>query len=582
MAPSRGQIDESLVASFMARTRVRELVTSMNAGDEGGDGAVRTGILPWMTAERVQWVINILCDLRDGRITDEQRVRLKALLVTLQGFPLDAYRRDPARIATGWLMDVRIILGDDGVVKWAVQELARQVKEQQATVAASATTSNDEASASATRKRPLQEGEEDEPAPQPVPPPALGSWEDAYKRELAYVAGEIKTKQWDMEGTMTHRLRETYASFVPKDDYASYVHHLKPPGHLFSYTHPFDESHRQPLQPSQRAVAREWIKNVGGKNFAKQNTTWGHSWTNQQMAAICKHVANHAMYASMLPDDRAELANFLHNQWLTNLKEEARFWGSPFEGRPMSGTQSAIINACRSHNIDMFADLLTHSYERASPNAAQQHLNRATDFWALHMRRNTVQTTDAWRNEQQRLLNQFSAVMNDATKSHAERQQAADRHEATRCLALEHIRSPNRPTYRGGPQVEPQARPKARPWDGVQYEHVRNRIKEAIKADQGLEARIFYAWRLDGYRGRDEVEAHDDGTYPPAPLIKAALYKRITELLTASEAATALMDTSGANRAADAEPSAPAASMDLTGTDEAPQDAPDAGARKPT
>jgi hypothetical protein len=201
------------------------------------------------------------------------------------------------------------------------------------------------------------------------------------------------------------------------------------------------------------------------------------------------------------------------------------------------------------------------------------------------MRRKAVQMTDAWRNEQRRLLEQFSAIMSDATKSHEERQQAADRHEATQCLALEHIRSPTRPTYPGGPQVEPQARPKARPWDGVQYEHARDRIREAIKADQSLEARIFDAWRLEGYRGRDEVEAHDDGTYPPAPLIRGRLYKRIVELLDASEAANSLLGASGADRATAAEPSDPVTSMDLTSPEEAPQHAPappPPGVQKPT
>ena len=569
MAPSRGQMDESLVASFMARTRVRELVTSMNAGGgEGSERDSRSGVLWWMSVHKVRRLIGILCDLGDARVTDEHKRRLMALDTTVQSFPLEVYERDAPRIATDWLMDMRRIIGDDEVVKWAVQELVRQIKQQAAAIAASSSSS----STPATRKRPSEGGEPEPPPAPPVrtPPPALGSWDDAYRRELAYVAGEIKTARWDVEGTMTLRLRETYASFVPKDDYATYVHHLKPAGNLFSYTHPFDESTPHSSQPSQRTVAREWIKNVGGKNFAKQNTTWGHSWTNQQMGFICKHVANHEMYASMLPDERETLANFLHNQWITNLKEEARFQGAPFESRPMSGTQFAIINACRSHNVDMFADLLTHSYERAPPNAARQHLNRATDYWTLHMRRKAVQATDAWRNEQRRLLEQFSAVMSDATRSREERQQAADRHEATQCLVLEHIRSPTRPTYPGGPQVEPQARPKAMPWDGVQYEHVRDRIKEAVKADQGLEARIFDAWRLEGYRGRDEVEAHHDGTYPPAPLIKAALYRRITELLAASEAANSLLGASGADRAAAAEPSDHVASMDLTGPEEAP------------
>jgi len=568
MAPSRGQMDESLVASFMARTRVRELVTSMNAGGgEGTESVLRNGVLSWMSVHKVRRLIRILCDLTDARVTDEHRRRLRALDTTVQSFPLEVYEQDAQRISTDWLMDMVRIIGDDEIVKWAVQALARQVKQQVAELAASSFSSTP-----ATRKRP-SEGDEPEPPPAPpvrAAPSALGSWDDAHGRELAYVAGEIKTARWNVEGTMAPRLHETYASFVPKDDYATYVHHLKPAGNLFSYTHPFDESTPQPLQPSQRTVAREWIKNVGGKNFAKHNTTWGHNWTNQQMGTICKHVANHEMYASLLPDEREALANFLHSQWLTNLKEEARFWGAPFESRPMSGTQFAIINACRSHNVDMFADLLTHSYERAPPNAAQQHLNRATDYWTLHMRRKAVQMTDAWRNEQRRLLEQFSAIMSDATRSHEERQQAADRHEATQCLALEHIRSPTRPTYPGGPQAEPQARPKARPWDGVQYEHVRDRIKEAIKADQGLEERIFDAWRLEGYRGRDEVEAHHDGTYPPAPLIKAALYRRITELLAASEAANSLLGASGANGAAAAEPSNPVASMDLTGPEEAP------------
>ena len=422
------------------------------------------------------------------------------------------------------------------------------------------------------------------PAPPPAPPaPPLApdpapteSWDDVYDRELAYVAGEIKTPPWQLAGAVLPELRWTYAQFVPVDDYESQVGWGKPDGHLFDYTHPFSEVNVNAKaaddddagrQATQRSVVREWVRLPANRTFRENNQTWRANWTNQQMQVICKYVAEHDdLHGHLSPGEKVAMAQHLHNQWIVNLKEEVRFWGANFTSEPQSGEALPILEECRNHGIDPFADLSSAAYEPAAlRNAAQQHLFRAQDFWAVHAMRANVQQTDAWQNEHARLLREYSAIMNDATKPHAERQQAADRHEATLCLQLTgHDRAPQRPTYPGGPSAQKQARPKARPWDGVRGENDKRRIKAAVAKDAGLEARIFQAWRDAGYQGRDEVVAHDDGTYPPAPLILAPLYRRIMDLLSASEAAMALLGASGANSAGATERREPAVHMDLT------------------
>jgi len=566
-------MEESLAASFMARTRLQGIVTAMNAGGSSGssgagasssDGQPQPQVFDWISSNRVQMIIQVLSARPDEVVTREQKSKLSALAQAISQTPTASYQAEPKKVATGWLMMVRTTINnDDKLLQWAVDAMARAVKAQKV-----------EEKEKAPRKRPIDDVTTPAEAPEPAAP--TESWDDVYDRELAYVAGQIKTPPWQLAGAVLPELRWTYAQFVPVDDYESQVGWGKPDGHLFDYAHPFSEVNVNATaadgddagrQATQRSVVQEWVRLPANRTFRENNQTWRANWTNQQMQAICKYVSEHDdLHGHLSPDEKVAMAQHLHNQWIANLKEEARFWGANFTSKPQSGGALAVLEECRNHGIDPFADLSSVAYEPvALRNASQQHLFRARDFWAVHAMRVNVQQTDAWRNEHARLLGEYSAIVNDATKPHAERQQAADRHEATLCLQLTgHNRAPQRPTYPGGPSAQKQARPKARPWDGVRGENDKQRIKAAVAKDAGLEARIFQAWRDAGYRGRDEVVAHDDGTFPPAPLILAPLYKRIVDLLSASEAAMALLGTSGANGAGATERRERAVHVDLT------------------
>jgi len=611
-------MEESLAASFMARARVRELVTSMNAGGSGDAGS-GTPVTDWiMRPITILHIINNLVTLQDERMNDAKRGQLRQLASQIHAMDSSGNRNVEAlkRAMNVCLKQIRAIVhpgsdSDDALLKWAIVQTHKQAQAQasasaSAGAASSSSASSSTADASSSRKRPLDEAAAPAPAPAPADAaaaaaalrtfvagaqPAREDWDAVFERELAHVAAQFKTPPWIIEGATGAIRNETFASFVPKDDYATYVGSKQPAGHFHAYTHPFDETEAS----GQLSMIQDWMEQTEkGQRFKQGANLPNSSLAHMQwMKDMCDHVANQPGWSDAR---RTETAKALMAHWTYKLKEEGRFWGENWAlTRKQDPPLKTILIVFEQRKLDPFAGLLGARYTRAHPNAAHQHVQRVTDYWELHMKRWVIENSPAWEREQTRLLDLYKTIMNDGAKSPVERQRAADRYEATQALHTKHHRAPHRPSYPGGPSWDPQApapapaptpapapppRPAPKPWDGLVAPSDIEYVKAAVERDPALEQRIYdVCWKVWNYRGRDDAFLRLDGTEwgpaPPLPVARAAALLKVVQEAEAGLLATASLSAGPSDAPAAAPAAAPAPApapepmvVDLTESDD--------------